>query len=113
LLLQDATRFLRAQEVEAIARLCDQIAGAVQHARLLEISRKARAESEQLRRQADALNALFADLARQKNMQEIMDRVMTHIRQAHGVEPYYSLYSVDSDQKKIRCWAIEFPPWGG
>lgn len=113
IVVADATRFLRGSEVEAIARLCDQIAGAVQHARLLEVSRKARAESEMLRSKADSLNALFADLARQESMQEIMGRVMAHINRQHGVKPYYSLYSVDADQKWIRCWAIEFPPEAG
>lgn len=48
IVVANATRFLRAVEIHAVARLCDQIAGAVQHARLLQASSKAREESDRL-----------------------------------------------------------------
>jgi len=70
-----------------------------------------RASADLLRRRTDALNALFTDLARQEDIGEIMKRVVTHIGGLYGIEPYYSLYSVDADAKHIRCWAIALPPW--
>lgn len=58
----------RPEQIKSIARLCDQIAGAVQHARLLEVSSKSREESDRLL--ANILPASIAEELKQNGQVE-------------------------------------------
>ena len=79
-------RPLRAKQLEAIARMCDQISGAVRNARLLEDSRLARSESEIARRKSEQLADMSRRLNETTDLQVIADDVLGFLLKEYKLE---------------------------
>ena len=79
-------RPLRGKELEAIVRLCDQIAGAVQNARFLEESRVARRDSEVAHRKSQQLADMSRRLNETTNLQVIADEALRFLLAEYNLE---------------------------
>ncbi|MBE7437176.1 MAG: GAF domain-containing protein [Spirochaetales bacterium] len=104
----DADRRFYKKEIQSLERFCNQIAGAVLHARLVSEITEAQKAAEQLRQETEKLNQLLKQIASLEDIENIMKAVMEYVSDAFSIH-LYSLYTVDRDSGRINFAAANFP----
>ncbi|MCB1307988.1 MAG: GAF domain-containing protein, partial [Leptospiraceae bacterium] len=94
--------------LKSLEAFANQIAGAVQTARILEERDRERELAQRLQRETEGLNNLLKNIAPLKDIEAIMERVIEYVSETYDIH-HYSLYNVDHDAGKIYFVAANLP----
>ncbi|MBI3395376.1 MAG: GAF domain-containing protein [Spirochaetia bacterium] len=96
-----STLNLKPDQVRAIQRVCDQVAGAIYTARLLLEAQDARRSADRARAEAEQLNTFAKKVYSSTDLSTIVDDVFRHIEQNYGIEGSLLLFA-DHEKKELQ-----------
>ncbi len=87
-------------EIQAIARFCDQVAGAVHNARILKNASEAREQAERNALQLSELTESAREVNASTDLDKILTRVFDRIQANCNVD-YFGMYLVDQEKQEL------------